>query len=236
MRDVGGIADDAVKLSQSPVRPLQGIHRHGDHPARQGVPAGVLAADPQGPVGKLAQYHMGLRGLRCQRQTDAAAAGAQVQHPAVAQGLHIGQRLIHQHLRIRPGNQHLLGDIQRQAVKLPLTDEIRHRLSRQMTGRQLPHPAFQLRRGVQPPVPGQLLPGLVDPEAGQLPGLQGGVDDAALLQFPANIQKQVIICDRHASSQSPLNFVSACGKNCVHSLAPPFSSANVSLVAEEVFL
>ena len=77
---------------------------------------------------------------------------------------------------------------------------------------------------------------LVDPETGQLPGLQGGVDDAALLQFPANIQKQVIICDRHASSQSPLNFVSACGKNCVHSLAPPFSSANVSLVAEEVFL
>ena len=101
---------------------------------------------------------MGLRGLRCQRQTDTAAAGAQVQYPAVAQGLHIGQRLIHQHLRIRPGNQHLLGDIQRQAVKFPLTDEIGHRLSRQVPGRQLP-------------------------------GFQGGVDDAALLQFPADIQK-----------------------------------------------
>ena len=197
MGDVRGIADDAVEFPQSPVRPLQGVHRHGDHPARQGVPAGVLPADPQGSVGKLAQYHMGLRGLRCQRQTDAAAASAQVQHPAVAQGLHIGQRLIHQHLRIRPGNQHLLGDIQRQAVKFPLTDEIRHRLSRQVPGGQFPHPAFQFRRSVQPPVPGQFLFGFVHAEAHQFPGLQRGINDAALFQFPADIQKQIVICYSH---------------------------------------
>ena len=39
-----------------------------------------------------------------------------------------------------------------------------------------------------------------------------------------------------SSSQSPLISVSADGENCDRSLAPPFSSANVSLVAEEVFL
>ena len=153
------------------------------------VPPDILAADLEGCVGKFSQHRVNAGALGRNCQTDAAAAGAQVQHPAVPQGLDIGYCLVHQHLCVRPGDQHVLGDVQGQAVKLPLTDEIGHRLSRQVPGRQLPDPLFQFRRSVQPPVPGQLLPALVDPETGQFPGFQGGIDDAALLQFPADIQK-----------------------------------------------
>ena len=96
---------------------------------------------------------------------------------------------LHQHLGVGARDEHGGRNIQPKAVKLPLADEIGHRLSRQVPGRQLPDPLFQFRRSVQPPVPGQLLPALVDPETGQFPGFQGGIDDAALLQFPADIQK-----------------------------------------------
>ena len=128
----------------------------GTHPAREAVAPDVLTADLQGPVGPLPQEHPGLGGVGRHRQADAAASGAQVQHTALPQGLYIGDGLLRQHLRVRSGDQHLRRDVQGQAVKLPLPDEVGHRLPLQVARHQLPGPPLQLRRGVQRPVPIEL--------------------------------------------------------------------------------
>ena len=56
--DVGRVAEDAVKLSQRPVRPFQCVHRHGNDPAGQAVPADILPADFQRRIGKFTQHRM----------------------------------------------------------------------------------------------------------------------------------------------------------------------------------
>ena len=75
----------------------------------------------------------------------------------------------------------LSADVQGQAVKLPLADEIGHRLP----GQTPAAPASRTRSstsggGIQRAVPAQLLPALAGGEAHQLPGLQrGGLDPPA---------------------------------------------------------
>ena len=64
------------------------VHGQGDHTARQTIAADVLAADPQRTLRQLAQHHAGIGTLGRHRKTHAAAAGAQVQHPAFPQRLH----------------------------------------------------------------------------------------------------------------------------------------------------
>jgi len=195
--DIGGIGHDALELSQGFLRLFPGVRLHGHHPGGKAVAADVLAADLQGPVRPLPQHHPGLGHLGRHRQPDAAAAGAQVQHPAFPQGLDIANGLLRQHLRVRPGNQHVPGDVQREPIELPLTDKVCHRLALQMPPHQVPDPVLQLRGGVQSPIPGQLLPALVSAEANQLPGLQRGLLDPCPPQLLADIQIQIVVCRRH---------------------------------------
>ena len=135
-----------------------------------------------------------------QCQSYAARAGAQVQYPRLGHALQPGQRLLHQHLGVRAGDQHALGDVQRQAVKLPFADEVRHRLARQMTLGQPLHLLLHGSRDVQPAVPAQLLPALAGGAAHQLPGLQRGVSHAGFMEALPQIQIQIVICYRHNTS------------------------------------
>ena len=101
--NVGRVADDALKFTQRPVGPLQRVDLHGNHPGGQAAAADILPADLQRGIRILPQYASNAGGMGGDGQSDTAAPGAQVQHPAGAKGLDIRQRLIHQHLRIRPG-------------------------------------------------------------------------------------------------------------------------------------
>ena len=113
---------------------------------------------------------------------------AEGHHPAVPKRLYVGDGLLGQHLGVRPGDQHVLGDVQGEAVELPLADEIGHRLPGHAPLHQPPDLGLPLRRGVQAAVPDQLLPALAGAEADQLPGLQGGGLHPALPQLPPDVQ------------------------------------------------
>ena len=201
--DIGGIADDAVKVPQPLERRAQGVQLHGCHPAGKAAAADVLAADPQSPVAELPQHHPGVLHLAGDGQAQAAGTGAQVQDPG---GLLLPQPAdggLGQGLRVGPGDQHAFADVQGQAVKLPLADEISHRLPGQTPAGQRPGRLLHLRGRVQRAVPQQ--PGLIlsGGEAHQLPGLQGGGLDPRLPQGPPDIQGQIVVCNSHYQASFP---------------------------------
>ena len=120
-------------------------------------------------------------------KTDAAGAGAQIQH---AGALRLPQALDDgggQHLRVRAGNEHPLRDVQRQAVELPLADQIRHRLAGQMALHQCAGLPFHRVGNIEPAVPAQLLPALAGGAAHQLPRLQCGGGQPRLMELLADI-------------------------------------------------
>ena len=122
-------------------------------------------------------------------QPHAAAAGAQVQHPAslaCRSGTEDGP--FGQHLCVTSGDEHVAGDIQREAIELPLPHDIGYRLPRQAALDQLLHPPLQLRRNIEGHVPVQLFPALVRGIAQQFPGLQLGGVDACLSQPRPGVQ------------------------------------------------
>ena len=125
---------------------------------------------------------MGVLHLAGNGQPHAAAAGAQVQHATFLHRAQIGNGLLRQHLGIRAGNQHAFGYIQRQAVKLPLADQIRHRLAVQMALHQLAHLFLHHLRHIQPAVPRQLFAGLAGGIAHQFTGLQCGALQAGIVK------------------------------------------------------
>ena len=178
-------------------RLLPRVQLQGHHPPGQVIAADVLAADTQCALVQLAQHHMALRRVFGQGQTDTARACTQVQHPGLGHGLQVRQRPIHQYLGVRPRDQHALRDIQRQAVELPLADQVRHRLAGQMALRQAAHLLFHRLRHVQPAIPAQRLPGLPGGAAYQLPGLQRGIGQSCPQELLPHVQIQVVICDRH---------------------------------------
>ena len=148
-------------------------------------------------------HHPGLGGLGGDGQAHAAAARAEVQHPALPQLLYVGDGLFGQHLGVRPGDEDVLGDVQGEAVELPLADEVGHRLPGHAPLHQPPDLRLPLRGGIQAAVPGQLLPVLAGAEAHQLPGLQGGGLHAALPELAADLQIQVVIGNGHAVTPLP---------------------------------
>ena len=91
------------------------------------------------------------------------------------------------HLRVRPGDQHALGDVQRQTVELPLADEVRHRLAVQMTLRQTAHLLLHRVGHVEPPVAAQLLAAFAGGAADQLPRFQRGVGETGAEELLADI-------------------------------------------------
>ena len=95
------------------------------------------------------------------------------------------------------GIEHVPGNIQGQAVELPLPDDVGHRLPRQAAAHQVVHPTLQFAGDVQGHVPVQLLPALVGGVAHQLPGLQLGLLHSGLFQPGAGIQKQIVVGGGH---------------------------------------
>ena len=132
------------------------------------------------------------------RQPHAAAAGAQVQHPGPLPR-RLGQQNgpLGQHLGVRAGDEHVPGDVQGQAVELPLPDDVGHRFPGQTPPGQLLHPVLHRLGGVEGQVPEELLPGLVGGKAHQLPGLQLGHLHPVGAQPLPGVQVQVVVGGRH---------------------------------------
>ena len=161
------------------------------------VAADILAADPQGPLVQLPQHHPCAGDLTGDGQTDAAGAGAQIQHPALRQGPQPRYHVVHQRLRVRTGDQHAFGDVQRQPVELPLPDEVGHRLPCQMAAHQILRPLLDGRRDIQLPILHQLTAGLAGGEAHQLTGLQRSGLDACPAESLPDIHIQIVVSSRH---------------------------------------
>ena len=195
--NVGGIAHQTVKIPQPGRRIGQSVHLQGHHLPAETVAADILAADPQGPLVQLPQHHPCAGDLTGDGQTDAAGAGAQIQHPALRQGPQPRCHVVHQRLRVRTGDQHAFGDVQRQPVELPLPDEVGHRLPRQMAAHQIPRPLLDGRGDIQLPIPHQLAAGLAGGEAHQLTGLQRGGLDACPAESLPDIHIQIVVSSRH---------------------------------------
>ena len=119
-----------------------------------------------------------------------AAPGAQVQNPgSLPRFPCLEDAPLRQQLGVHPGDEHLPGDIQGQAVELPLPDDVGHRLPRQTALDQLLHPPLHLSRGIEHHIPVELLPCLVRREADNLPGLQLGGLHPRPLQAGPGVQK-----------------------------------------------
>ena len=201
VRDVGRVADDAVKLAEAGWRAVKGIHLPGHHLGRQAAAADVLAADPQGVLHQLTQHHMAAGAEFRHRQTHAAASGAQIQHTGLIQGLYEADGLLRQHLGIGAGDQHALVDVQIHAAEAPLADEIGQGLPRQVAAHQGAGTLLHVLWDVQAAVTQQLLPGLSGGEGHQLPRLQRGGVDAGAVQLLPDIHIQIVICCRHNTNR-----------------------------------
>ena len=120
--------------------------------------------------------------------------------PALPQVLHVGDGLSGQDLGVGPGDEDVPGDVQGEAVELPLADEVGHRLPGQAALHQPPDLLLPLGGGVEAAVPGELLPALAGAETDQLPGLQGGGLDAGGPELLADVQVEIVVCDCHRKS------------------------------------
>ena len=185
------------KVTQAAGRGLHGVHLQGGHPVGEIVAADILAADPQGSLGQIAQGHPAVRHLAGHRQAHAAGPGTKVQHTASRIRPQKGQGAVHQSLRVCAGNEHLTVDVQGQAVKLPLADEIGHRLPGQVPLHQAADLLLHHRGYIELSVPQELLAGLAGSKAHQLPGLQGGGSYSGQPELLANIHIQIVICNGH---------------------------------------
>ena len=193
VRDIGRVAYHAGERPHGPGGRLEDVQAHDRRPAREAAAADILPAYPDCRRIKLPQQHLALRRAVGHGQPHAAAAGAQVQHPAGPQVRYIGQGLSGQDLGVGPGDEHGLADVEGEAVKLPLPDEVGHRLPVQMPPGQLPDRPLRLRRHVEGRVPVKFLPGLAAAEAYQLPGLQSGGGAVRLEEAPAQLQVEVVV-------------------------------------------
>ena len=154
----------------------------------------VLAAHLQGAGAEVHRHQLGGRQLPGDGAGDAAAAAAQVQDT----GVHLiaGEDLlhrVHQHLRIHPGDEHIGGDGQGQAVKLPGAGDIGNRLSLEPAGGIVQHPVLHLGGGIEIDVPQQLLHGLAGGAGHQHPGFQTVGLHAVLAQEISCGQIDVVI-------------------------------------------
>ncbi len=186
--DIGRVAEDALEVPQVRVRYAQRVHPDGYRSSGKAIAPDILTADFQGAVVELPQHHMGLRDLRRRRQTQASASRAEVQCPALPQCPEVVNGQFRQKLGIRPWNQHIRGNIQRQAVELPLANDIGHRFPFQMPLQKGLHPVLHLWGRVKIAVPHQFLTALSRGAADQLPGLQRCPVHSKLPQAPPQSQ------------------------------------------------
>lgn len=196
---------DHVEIPQGRVGRLQGVGLNAGHPGVELVAADILLAQPEGRLAHIGQHHPAAWHVGSHRQTHAAAPGAQIQHPRPLSG-GPGQQdgPLGQHLGVHPGDQHVGGDIQAQAIELPLPDEVGHRLPGQPPLQQLRQLLLHRVGGIKGHIPVKLLPALAGRTADQLPRLQLGALHAGLSQPLAGIQVEVVVRGRHTET-TPLS-------------------------------
>ena len=222
--DIGRVAGDHVEIPQGRVGRLQGVGLNAGHPGVELVAADILLAQPEGRLAHIGQHHPAAGHISRHRQTHAAAPGAQIQHPRPLSG-GPGQQdgPLGQHLGIHPGDQHVGGDVQAQAIELPLPDEVGHRLPGQPPLQQLRQLLLHRVGGIKGHIPVKLLPALAGRTADQLPRLQLGALHAGLSQPLAGIQVEVVVRGRHTET-TPLSLSNFLSPGEYQAVIPPFSS------------
>ena len=150
MGNIGWIAGNHVKVPKGRGRGGHGIGLNTGHPGVELVAPDVLLTDAQRPLRQVGQHHAAVRSIGSHCQAHTAASGAQIQYSGpVPRRPRQEDGPFRQHLRIGARNQHLPGNIQWKAVKLPLSDDVGHWLSGQAAACQLLHPVLHLLGGVK---------------------------------------------------------------------------------------
>ena len=122
--DVGRVRDHEIEaFARQPGEPFP-FHE----PDRRGVAPRVLARDRERRARSVDRDHLGVGRRVRDRDRDRPGAGAEVEHApgAVRQAL---EREVDEELGLRPGDQHVGGHLQREAVELALAGEVGDRLA-----------------------------------------------------------------------------------------------------------
>ena len=111
--------------------------------------ADVLPADLERLFVIFAEQHARVRQVCRRGKADASAARAEIQNAAGPRAARRVDELCRQHLGIRARDEHRGRNVERQTIELPLADEIRHRLARQVALDELARTLLHLGRGVE---------------------------------------------------------------------------------------
>ncbi len=190
---VGRVGDDQVEFPQLPGGRGQGVRLHGDAAGAEAQVPHVLPGQDQGPALEVRQHHPAARGVHRQGQADAAAAGAQIQHPGVGLFPQIAQGRFRHHLGVAAGDQHVGVHRQLQAEELPGPHDVGGGLPLQAAAQMIRRPLLEVPAGVEPQIPQELRRGLVRGGGQQDSGLLGAVRRTGGPQGPPGLQIHVVV-------------------------------------------
>ena len=197
-RDVRRVADQKLELAQRARGLFPRVDLQACHPRRQAVAADVLSADLERLFVIFAEQHARVRQVCRRGKADASAARAEIQNAAGPRAARRVDELCRQYLGIRARDEHRGRNVERQTIELPLADEIRHRLARQVALNELARILLHLWRGVERAVAHQLLARFCRRGADELARRLRRLLVARAPQLRAQIQIEIIIRRCHA--------------------------------------
>ena len=200
---IGRIRDDQVKRSQEFLRGLFYVDGQALDPRGELQVLCVATRHTQRRLRHVAQRHAGVLDALGDRKADAAAACTQIQNARILlqkQRLFDGQ--LGHDVGIVPRDEHVGRDGQGHVVKIPLAEDVGHRLALEIALDEGFGQLADLLRGVQLAVGDHLLGRLAGGRADQLTGDVGGKLALLRQQGLARIQIQIRVLFYHLSLPS----------------------------------